>query len=202
MSTFESLSSQWDDRYTQHGWSNLPDPHLSHLVENLTPGRALDLGCGTGRNSVFLARLGWRVTGVDASAVGLQMASDELANAGLSWTPLRADLTTFTTEDRFDLVVVANIHLFPKDRDAFFARCATFVAPGGYLYVVGHHIDALGHQGPPDPTRLFTLDTFAAGLEGLETQRLERVESPADRDGHHDVEVLFWATRPTTQETL
>ncbi len=198
MSDFNTLSSNWDQRYREHGWSSVPDPHLSALVARLTPGRALDLGCGTGRNSLFLARLGWAVTGVDASAVGLEMASEQMVAEDLTWETQQADLTNYSPSTTYDLVVVANIHLLPDERADFFLRTAGAVSPGGHLFVVGHHLDALGHHGPPDPARLFTLDTFANGFAGLETLRLERVESPADHDGHLDVEVLFWATRPPT----
>ncbi len=196
MSTFDALAQQWDERYAANGWSTIPDPHLSDLVEGLTPGTALDLGCGTGRNSLFLARLGWAVTGVDGSQVGLDAASEQMVREHLSWTPVRADLTTYEADGEFDLVVIANIHLAASERAGFFARAARALVPGGHLYIVGHHLDSLGHQGPPDPTRLFTLDTFSSGVEGVDTIRLERVSSPADRDGQPNVEVVLWAQRP------
>ena len=69
---------RWNRRYaeTESLWSPAPNRFLVAEVESLPPGRALDLACGEGRNALWLARLGWRVTGVDFSDVAIARARE------------------------------------------------------------------------------------------------------------------------------
>ncbi|MBN2309306.1 MAG: class I SAM-dependent methyltransferase [Candidatus Hydrogenedentes bacterium] len=81
---------------------------VDFLVEELglAPGASiLDVGCGTGRHSVELARRGYAVTGVDLSAGMLEQARKAAAAAGVDVTFLQADATEFTTNDRFDAAI-------------------------------------------------------------------------------------------------
>lgn len=195
------VGAMWDRRYEEHGWSVLPDASLSELVSRETPGRAIDLGCGTGRNSLFLARLGWRVTGVDISLVGLQVAANQAASEGLEFTSVYDDLTTYQPEfASYDLVVVANIHLPPSERVRLFERSAQAVAPGGHLFITGHHVRALGHGGPLDPERRFTTQMFDAGFDGLTTEILEERTTASDTGEGEDVNVVVWSSRRISSE--
>ena len=65
----------WDERYGGDGpiWSGNPNPQLVAEASRLSPGTALDLGCGEGGDVIWLARRGWRVTGADFSASGLSI---------------------------------------------------------------------------------------------------------------------------------
>ncbi len=196
----ETVGPAWDRRYREHGWSAVPDENLVDLVAALLPGRALDLGCGTGRNALWLARVGWAVTGVDASRVGLDMALEQAAREGVDLDVVRADLLDYEpARGAYDLVVAANIHLEVSDRDVFFARAAAAVAPGGHLYLVGHHVDALGVAGPPVRERLYEESLFRDHFDDLVVHRLERLEMRAPGGDLEDVAVLLWATRPLAQ---
>lgn len=196
----EGPGPMWDRRYNEHGWSAVPDENLVELVAGLPPRRALDLGCGTGRNALWLARTGWRVTGVDASQVGLDMATEQANREGVTLHTVRADLLDYVPDAQsFDLVVVANIHLAPSQRDSFVERAAAAVAPGGHLYIVGHHVDALGIAGPPALDRLFEESFFADGFSGFTTEILERREARSDDGDTEDVIVLVWARRDVTE---
>ena len=73
----------WDRRFTEKGWIGTPDPLLVELAGPLAPGRALDVGSGPGRNSLWLAGRGWEVTALDGSAVALRQAGELATVAGL-----------------------------------------------------------------------------------------------------------------------
>jgi len=192
----EATGAVWDRRYQEHGWSAVPDENLVVLVTPLVVGRALDLGCGTGRNALWLARQGWNVTGVDASRVGLDMALAQAGRDDLTVHAVQGDLLDFVPAvASYDLVVVANIHLEPSQRDTFFARAAAAVAPGGHLYVIGHHVDALGISGPPVAERLLDESYFHDRFSGFTTEILERREALSDEGHTEDVVVLVWARR-------
>jgi SAM-dependent methyltransferase len=194
-----SEAASWDRRYasTDRLFSVEPDPSLVELVTPLTPGRAVDLGAGEGRNSLWLAGRGWDVTAVDASAVALGRLDDDAARAGLPVTTVVSDLTEYLTRgDRFDLVALVFIHPAPDDRDALLAAASSAVSDGGHLLVVGHHLDSLGTAGPPDPDRLYTLDALRGAFAGLELIELGRRHGPSDTPTGQVSDVVAWATRP------
>ena len=198
----EATELMWDRRYREHGWSSVPDENLVELVTGLTPGRAIDLGCGTGRNSLRLALSGWEVTGVDVSSVGLEMAAERAATEGATLHLVQADLLDFEPEVcSFELVVVANIHLMPEQRDLFFARAAAAVTPGGHLFIVGHHVDAFGTTGPPAIERLFEESLFHGRFDGFTIGRLERCETRSAAGDIDDISVLLWAERNQAEVT-
>ena len=70
-------SQQWDQRYsgTEFEWTMQPNQFVAAELAGLPPGRALDLAAGEGRNTVWLAERGWRVTAVDFSGWGWKRAA-------------------------------------------------------------------------------------------------------------------------------
>ena len=196
----------WDRRFSEHEWSHEPDPWLMELTAGLEPGTALDLGCGPGRNAIWLARQGFQVTAVDNSTVGLQQARERARHVGVTLQLVDADLMEYRPEVAyFDLVVVANIHPGPELLPTVLARAAQGLRPGGHLFVVGHHLDALGHDGPPREELLYTEERLlSAAPDSITIERLETV-SPAGTDrsqSGHQRSVLMWAVRRQGQAAL
>jgi len=190
----------WDERFSSAEWPDRPDESLVEKVGGLPPGRALDLGCGPGRNAIWLAGKGWQVTGVDASAVGLGQAARRAADAGVTAEWLQADLSIYEPPSaQFDLVVLANMHFAPGEREELFARFGRAVASGGHFYVVGHHLDSIGRAGPPDPARLYTEALLQGLFEGFEVEVARRERSAGD-GGIPLVDVVAWATRTSSGE--
>jgi SAM-dependent methyltransferase len=195
----------WDERYAAVGrlLSSDPDTAMVELVTPLPAGRALDLGAGEGRNSLWLARQGWEVTAVDASSVALDRVRASAAAEGLSVSPVQADIGDFLRRgESFDLVVIANIHPSPEERAVLLRSAVGAVRPGGHLFLVGHHLDSLGQTGPPDPTRLYTEEALDGALPGLRTVLLERRERVCGGDtGQAVVDVVLWAAALEAEPT-
>jgi SAM-dependent methyltransferase len=131
----------WDDRYRESDriWSGNPNTVLVREVTGMTPGRALDLGCGEGADAIWLARRGWRVTAVDISGVALERAARHAAEVvdRIDWQ--RHDLATSFPTGRFDLVSAHFLHsLGDMPREEILRKAAGAVAGGGVLLVVGH----------------------------------------------------------------
>ena len=98
---WNGVYSDGDSRIT-----NYPNRFLAEIVQGRKPGRALDVGMGQGRNSLFLARLGWEVTGVDVSDRGIDLAKKEAARLGLKINCVVSDFSAFEVgKDRWDLIV-------------------------------------------------------------------------------------------------
>ncbi len=191
----------WDRRYAEAPWPEDADANLVARASGLAPGRAIDLGCGPGRNAIWLAQHGWRVTGVDASAVGLEKARDRAQRAGVNLELVRADVRAFSAPPASaDLVVVANLHLAPDERAALLERVVGWLAPGGHLFFTGHHQDSLGREGPPERERLYTEELVSTLLAGLSAE-VSRHERPAGAGQAPLVDVVAWVSVPSARRT-
>ncbi|MEO6826127.1 MAG: class I SAM-dependent methyltransferase [Microbacteriaceae bacterium] len=158
-------SEQWDARYrdartnTDTGlWSTQAPRAITDVLSDLTPGTALDIATGDGRTALWLAANGWVTTAVDFSAEALRTARERADAHGLEVNWVRADLTSWRTADRFDVVTVAYLHLPRADNTSVLRAAASWVAPNGELIVLGHDIQNLdtGAPGPRDPELLYT----------------------------------------------
>lgn len=192
-------ADEWDARYAGSArlFSAAADASLVELVDLLEPGTALDVGAGEGRNSLWLAARGWTVTAADISAVALDRLCDAAHEQGLDvQTQVRDVILDVAAGATYDLVVVANLHVEPGERAQMFAGAAAAVAPGGQLFVVGHHLDSLGIAGPPDPARLYVEADAEGAFPGLQLDQVRRRADAASDTGDVGVDLVIWAHRP------
>ena len=125
--------------------SDVPDHRLVELVEGpnrLTPGRALDLGCGTGRNAIYLARHGWETTGVEMAGYAVELAGRTAAAEAVTVRFIQGDVTRLSDLDigtGFTLFMDGGCyHMIPAGRRDAYAQSVTGVAaPGARLIMVG-----------------------------------------------------------------
>src|SRR5262245_45383825 len=104
--------THWNERY-QCGEHAHDDPHplVTRFASTLPPGRALDVACGVGRHSLWLAQLGWTVSAVDYSSTAIESLRERAEKAYVTVHSRIADLeqNEFLIEPAaFDLVVVCN----------------------------------------------------------------------------------------------
>jgi SAM-dependent methyltransferase len=162
----------WNARYADSElvWGADPNRFVAAELAGVAPGRALDLACGEGRNAIWLAELGWRVTAIDFSGVAVERGRRTAAERGVDVTFVVDDVLTTPLENgAFDLVLVAYLQLPPDERAIVLRRSATALAPGGVFLLVGHDLrnHADGHGGPRDPSLLWTAPEVAGTLTGL-----------------------------------
>lgn len=142
-------------------WSGEPNAQLVAEAEHLTPGSALDIGCGEGADAVWLARRGWQVTAVDISHVALERARMHAGSAGHEITFVQADLVASPpAPGSYDLVSAQFFQLEDPPRSEAMLGFGAAVSPGGHLLVVGHCPS--GHVGGGHPERLHTVDQITA----------------------------------------
>ena len=138
-------AAEWDARYNEHAeaiWSGRPNGRLVAEVAGLTPGRALDVGCGEGADAMWLARSGWTVTAIDISDVAVSRArkAAELAGATIDWVRGDALQATFPARS-FDLLSMQYPALPKAAGDAAVRALLDTVRPGGLLLAVYHDLD-------------------------------------------------------------
>lgn len=194
----------WNERYAGRDllWTAEPNRFLAGEVADLTPGRALDLAAGEGRNAVWLAERGWQVTAVDFSDVGLAKGRTLAEEHGVEVDWVLADLLEYHPPERaYDLVAVLYLHVPSPDRRIVLSRAAAAVAPGGVLVVVGHDRDNLehGHGGPDDPDVLYTVAALVDEVRELEVEVAEQVVRPVATD-EGEVEALDTLVRASRPE--
>jgi 2-polyprenyl-3-methyl-5-hydroxy-6-metoxy-1,4-benzoquinol methylase len=160
----------WEERYSgeEKIWSGRPNAQLVAEVSGLTPGTALDVGCGEGGDVIWLAQQGWTVTGADFSANGLARAAQHAQDAGVSertdWW--QVDARTFSADGRsYDLVTTHFLHPPDGSMVRVIGRLAEAVAPGGHLLVVGHEpSEAFGHLTATHHRAMFLAEDLLPGL--------------------------------------
>lgn len=133
----------WEQRYagTDRVWSGRVNAPLAEVAAELTPGRALDLGCGEGADAIWLAEHGWQVVAVDVAETALGRAAPE-ARARKVADRIdfqRHDLSESFPDGNFELVSAQYLHSpVHLARDVVLRRAAESVTPGGVLLIIDH----------------------------------------------------------------
>nr|WP_296777195.1 class I SAM-dependent methyltransferase [Rhodococcus sp. (in: high G+C Gram-positive bacteria)] len=136
----------WDDMYgrAERVMSGKPNPVLTQQVTGLSPGRALDVGCGEGDDARWLAAMGWTVTAADISSTALERAASLTEPADITWVHANY-LKSPPPATAFDLVAMHYFALPKADGPEAALGIAESVAPGGTLLVVNHAV-VPGHE--------------------------------------------------------
>ena len=168
-----SKRDAWNARYGSVDlvWGIEPNRFLEEALRDVEPhGRILDLACGEGRNTIWLAQRGWRATGVDFSRVAIERARKLAEQRDVEVEFIEADVTTWTPDpSAYALVVVLYLHVPPPERRRVWAHIAAGLEPGGEFLLVGHALRNLaeGVGGPQDPEVLWDPDEIVAELEAV-----------------------------------
>jgi ubiquinone/menaquinone biosynthesis C-methylase UbiE len=180
--------AHWEEHYGERDriWSGRVNVQFADVAADLPPGRALDLGCGEGADSVWLAERGWKVVAVDISETALGRAREAAGSRGVSDRIefVALDLSDGFPDGEFDLISAQFLHSTVRlDRTTILARAARAISPGGLLVIVDHG------AAPPWVSKLDhhhefpSAEEVVAGLnladEDYERVRIEAVERQA-----------------------
>jgi SAM-dependent methyltransferase len=180
--------AHWEEHYGERDrvWSGRVNVQFADVVADLTPGRALDLGCGEGADAVWLAERGWDVVAVDISETALGRAREAASARGVGDRIefVRLDLSDGFPDGMFDLVSSQFLHSTVRlDRTTILAKAAQAIRPGGLLVIVDHG------SAPPWVSKLDHVHEFpsaeevVAGLDlgdgDFERLRVDAVERQA-----------------------
>jgi SAM-dependent methyltransferase len=189
----------WDRRYSEPGYlyGTEPNDFLSANAERYLPpkGEILCLAEGEGRNAVFLARLGFRVTGVDASAVGLEKAWRLAQQSGVVIQTVVADLAAYDLGvQRWDGIVSIWCHTPKEVRARLHRGVVAALRPGGAFLLESYTPRQLEYRtgGPPTADLMMTLAAVSAELGGLELlEAEEKIREVNEGKAHHGTSAVL-----------
>jgi SAM-dependent methyltransferase len=198
-------TAEWDARYRERDgamWSGRPNGRLVAEVTALTPGRALDVGCGEGADAIWLAQHGWTVTAIDVSdvAVGRAREAAEQVGATVEWVCGDALETPFPAGS-FDLVSMQYPALPRAAGETAVRTLLGRVRAGGLLLAVYHDLDHEHHEHMKsqgfDPADYIGADDLAGLLGDDFTVELHTVEPRIDPPpgNPHIADVILRARR-------
>ncbi|MER7011093.1 class I SAM-dependent methyltransferase [Saccharopolyspora sp. NPDC000359] len=189
----------WDERYgsSDQLFSGNPNGVLVTEASDLTPGQALEVGCGEGADAIWLARRGWQVTAVDISRVALERAAAASADLDISWQ--HGDPTTTPPPaGAFDLVSVQYFPLLREPGHSALRGLLAAVAPGGTLLVGGHDLADLPSDADFDPADYYHPADIAALLDDGWTVLVNETRArttPPPPGTHHTRDTVLKARR-------
>jgi SAM-dependent methyltransferase len=191
-------------------WRDLPWAHdeatlfLAELCAKRKPGRALDIGCGAGTDSVYLAQRGWAVTALDFIPKALEFTAARAREAGVAVTPVQADITTWQADEPYDLVLDHGLlhNLDPLRHAAYRQTVLQALAGAGDFILLHWHPrfpgQGNGRMGPRRVAREDILSFFAPELQERFYAR-EEFEDLPDIVGGGMTQAYYWFRRNQAQ---
>jgi len=163
---------QWAGKWEELPWAHdEPTLFLADICNRRKPGTALDLGCGSGTDSVYLAQQGWDVTSLDFIPKALEYTQQRAEKLGVSIRPVEADITTWEPPQSYDLVLDHGLlHNMDPDRyPAYRERVMRAIGPDGELVLLHWHPlypdQPHGNVGPRRVSREAIKEFFAPEMQ-------------------------------------
>ena len=180
----------WNERYSSidYAYGTAPNDFLRENVDSLPKGKVLSLAEGEGRNAVFLAKLGYEVTAVDSSAVGLEKAQKLAGQNGVSIECVHADLTEFEFKEGYwDGVVSIFCPLASELRVVIHQKVASSLRVGGVFMTESYTPDQpkFGTGGGDCVDMMQTKKSLVHEFPGLEFSHLVELEREVIEGKYH-----------------
>lgn len=180
------MNNKWDDRYSteEYFFGTEPNEFLKEEIEKLSTGKALFIGEGEGRNSVFAATLGWEVDCLDISKVGKEKALKLADSKSVKINYEIGDALNFDyPKDTYDAIALIYFHVEKEYRKEFNQKIISSLKENGSLILLVYDEEHLKNKsnGPSEIHLLYTLSEIAEDFidfefSTFEKENLERVK--------------------------
>jgi len=159
-----SIQKMWNEKFSREGflYGKNPNAFLAQQSEHLpSEASVLMLGEGEGRTACYLATLGFKVTALDASDIGLKKTMALAKELGVEVETILADLETWRSDKQYDAVLTSFLHLPEPLRSKAFRHAVDTLKPGGYFMGEFFALEQLSRDsgGPKMPELLYTLES-------------------------------------------
>ncbi|MBE0498482.1 MAG: class I SAM-dependent methyltransferase [Campylobacterales bacterium] len=193
----ESIGKLWDEKFSreEYFYGFEPNAFIALHTPLLRPqGELLCLGEGEGRNAVYLAAEGFKVTALDASAIGMTKALAMAKAKGVSLKTLLLDLEQWEPQEKYEGILTSYLHLEEPLRTKVFQKAINALKPQGYFIGEFFSLKQLPRSsgGPKKPSLLYTLGSLKEifAIAGCEIVLLEECEVCLDEGKGHQGDAL------------
>jgi SAM-dependent methyltransferase len=180
----------WDERFNtaEYIYGTDPNDFLVSVTPQIPVGKVLCLADGEGRNGVYLATLGYAVTSVDQSMVGLEKAQKLAQSKNVTLTTIQANLADFMIEpNTWDAIISIYCHLPSSLRKVLYPKVVQGLKPNGVFVLEGFSPQQLQYNtgGPKDLDLLPILGALKEELELLDWEISQEVERELKEGRYH-----------------
>lgn len=186
----------WDQRYQEAGYAYGKDPNLffKEWLGKLTPGSILMPADGEGRNGVYAAAMGWRVTAVDLSIEGKRKALELAEEKGVSIEYLVSDLEDLSFDNEaFDAIALIYAHFSAEKKSRFHKKLDACLKPGGLIILEAYSKTHRQYQlknpklgGPKDIEMLYSKEEIGADLKNFNILYLQEEDTGPEEGSFHE----------------
>lgn len=185
----------WDERYSnaEFAYGKEPNAFFKDWLSKFPPGRILLPADGEGRNGVYAAELGWRVTSFDQSSAGRDKALQLARERKVTVDYIVGDLETVSfPAESFDAIGLVYAHFPAAQRAAFHKEIDRWLKPGGIVILEAFSRNHIAYRkqnpkvgGPDSPEMLYTQEEVAADFPGYEITVLKEQETELQEGLYH-----------------
>jgi len=189
------MNQKWDEKYQDHEFVYGKEPNLffKEWLQKFEPGSILMPADGEGRNGVFAAQIGWKVTSFDLSIQGQSKALQLAKENGVTLEYIVGDLEQLHFErEEFDAIGLVYAHFSTEDKSLFHRKLNEYLRPGGVIILEAFsknhlHFNELNPRvgGPKDIDMLYSKSEIIADFENYEVFMLEEEEILLDEGKYH-----------------
>ncbi|MBL7750223.1 MAG: class I SAM-dependent methyltransferase [Chitinophagaceae bacterium] len=158
------MKTFWDQRFAEHAtvYGTAPNQYFKQFIDTRVPGSLLLPAEGEGRNALYAARKGWKVTAFDFSEVAREKALAAAEKEGLSIQYRLQNLADFKANEQFDAVALIYAHVTPTFRRSFHEQVYKSIRPGGFLVMEAFAKEQLQFSsgGPKEENMLYDAPTL------------------------------------------
>lgn len=173
------MKQKWNDRYSsdEYYFGKEPNDFFKEEINKINPGNALFIGDGEGRNSVYAAKLGWRVDCIDISNIGKNKAEKLAEENNVIINYIVSDALEFNyPKENYDLIAVIYFHVDEDLREQIHKYIYDSLKQNGkviFLVYEKEHFN-LNANGPSSLNLLYSLDNFAEDFIDMEFEILTK----------------------------
>ena len=187
--------NRWDERFSKEGYAygTEPNNYLKEQLDKLIPGTILFPAEGEGRNAVYAAKQGWKVSAFDISMEGQKKASQlaELNNVHIDYQVGELQTLNFKA-DQFDAMALIYAHFPPEIRSQYHKKLDTYLRKGGVIIFEGFSKKHLEYNtknakvgGPKDLDALFSIEEIKRDFPNYEFKELIEKEIELNEGLYH-----------------
>lgn len=172
----------WNQRYSadEFVYGKEPNVFFKGVIDRLEPGRLLVPAAGEGRDAVYGATLGWKVTAFDGSEEGKRKCGSLAKEKNADVTYQVCQAADFEPgPEQFDLIVLNYFHLPPIERTMLYRRFSGMLRPGGMIVLEAFSKNQLGRSsgGPKEIDWLFSFEDLKKDFSGMRFETVEEIET-------------------------